>query len=276
MQSPIWLLVTKDAINILFWFVNIAFFGVTAVLGIKTYISAKKTILQPIKTEIFKEQVKEFSKILNFFNAKKETKIREDFAIEKLYRANVLALLDEYAKTFFDYEVDIDKRPYNKQDCPSTLVTKAGMEKFFSLVDDDSKSEVAATRNDERPDPRVRAALWADYECFMLHIPKEYSEKLEELNFIKSSPLLTKESVKLIENFEKALSENREILMNTLTEVSKELPHRYPSQKALTGATHYWVSNKYNAKVQSLEEPATKIIEYIRNYYKVDEILEVK
>lgn len=271
-QSPQWLIVTKDIINIIFWFANITFFVITTAIGIKTYKSAKRTLLQPIKTEVFKEQIKEYSKILNFFSAKDETSLQNEFAFDKLFRANTIATFDQYAITFFDYKPNLDEKPYSSEKCPSKLVTQEGMEKHFRRIDDHMTTEVAVTK--EKPDSRVRAALWAEYKCTMLHIPREMKEKNKELELLKSSPLLSKQLVELIEEFEESLRLNKHMLMDVLTEVSKEFVRKYPSPESLSKMTYHWIWNKLNKKLLPLEEPAHKIIEYIRDYYKVDELID--
>lgn len=272
--SPDWLLLTKDWVNVIFWVINIAFLITTAVIGFLTFRAAKKTVLQPIKTEIFKEQIKEFSRILEYFNGKSESELRDDIVLNKLFHANVIAMFDRFAMVFYDYKINRDERPYNTEECPSSIITKEGMEKHFTLVNEYKKSEEIKVEK-STPDPRVRAALWADYECFMIHIPREYSEKLRELTLIKSSPLLTKKCVELIEEYEKALSYNLKQLRIILTNCAKELPTKYPTFDALSESSTSWIWSQYNRKLKSLKDPSEKLINYLRNYYNVDEILNI-
>jgi hypothetical protein len=53
----VWIGYLKDALQCLF-------FIVTGVLVVITYLGTRKTLLQPIRTEVFKEQLKVFSRIL--------------------------------------------------------------------------------------------------------------------------------------------------------------------------------------------------------------------
>ena len=43
------------------------FFIVVGTVTVLTYLKAKRTLLQPIRTEIFKEQIKTFAELLGFF-----------------------------------------------------------------------------------------------------------------------------------------------------------------------------------------------------------------
>src|SRR5438128_11734785 len=59
---------------------NAAFFLVVGIITILTYRQAKKTILQPLKTEIFKQQIQLFTDLLKLFVGKDEIDLREQFA----------------------------------------------------------------------------------------------------------------------------------------------------------------------------------------------------
>ena len=49
-------------------FFNIIFFATMSILAILSYLQARKTLFSPIKTEIFKLQVKELQEVINIFN----------------------------------------------------------------------------------------------------------------------------------------------------------------------------------------------------------------
>ncbi len=85
--------------------INLAFesilFITVGVITVLTYLHAKDTILQPMRTELFKIQMEELSKVLKFFVGQEENDLREKFAFSKLINVNAIALIDEYASIFF-------------------------------------------------------------------------------------------------------------------------------------------------------------------------------
>ncbi|OUP40869.1 hypothetical protein [Pseudoflavonifractor sp. An187] len=77
--------------------------GTVAVL---MFLSARKTILQPMKTEVFKNQVEVFTSIMKLFNGKTESEIRHAFDFDEMLRANIFKLLDDYLETFYNVTFD--------------------------------------------------------------------------------------------------------------------------------------------------------------------------
>lgn len=62
--------------------VQTAFYAVVATVTILTYMHARRTLFQPVRTEIFKEQLKELSQVLAPFVGKSEADLRNFFALE--------------------------------------------------------------------------------------------------------------------------------------------------------------------------------------------------
>lgn len=119
-QGVIWTQVIKDVAQIFFWVT-------VPVVSIVTYVRARKTILQPLRTEVFKLQLEEMKKVLALFLGKRELDLREAFGLYKLVMANATMMYDGYAHQFFDIEVDHNKRPYAGSECPATIFTKDAM-----------------------------------------------------------------------------------------------------------------------------------------------------
>lgn len=118
------------------------FYVLTGTVALLTYLGARKTILQPIKTEIFRNQVEVFTSIMKLFNGKSEYEIRQAFGFKEMLRANILSLLDDYAQVFFDINIDPDKRPYNKRDCPRSMITPEFAERYLVAPTVSVESEI--------------------------------------------------------------------------------------------------------------------------------------
>jgi uncharacterized protein YbcI len=114
--------------------VQIGFFIVVAAVTVLTYSKAKRTLLQPIRTEVFKEQIKVFAEILSYFTGKNEVDLATDAAIDELWRANAFSLLDDYGRLFFDLKIDSETRPYSTKLCPMATFTKEAAGKHLVLI----------------------------------------------------------------------------------------------------------------------------------------------
>src|SRR4030042_1319163 len=261
-----WSTYAKDIAQVFFWITM----GVVAIL---TYRRAKKTILQPLRTEVFKVQLKEMSAILSMFVGKGEIELRNAFAFDKLLLVNTVSMYDAYAKTFFDYKVDYDKRPYSTNECPTILVTEEGMMKFGKLDDAHLRKDVPASSEEEK-DPRVRAALWADYVKYDLSIPRQFSEQEKKIDDMLENPLLPTECVKLLNEYREVVNKNVNLVRNLLTKCAKEMPTKYPSLGKLNSSSFAWINNQFAEEFIHLKPEADKIITFVRSRYDVDNLLK--
>ena len=94
---------------------NILFFIVVGSVTVLTYLKANKSILQPMENEIFKNQLTEFTNIMDIFNGKSEVELREYFGLSDLIKVNAFFMLDNYASLFFGMNIDKERRPYNHE-----------------------------------------------------------------------------------------------------------------------------------------------------------------
>ena len=144
-------------------------------------------------------------------------------------------------------------------------------EKNFKIVDEPIEPDVSEKKAD-KPDPRVRAALWQEYQYGILKIPSQYSDMANELRKSLESPVLPSKCAKLIEEFLVCVDGNAAKITETLTECAKELPEKYPTLEKLQKASLSWISNKYLDKFEHLKPKADEIIESIRTHWNIDEL----
>jgi hypothetical protein len=248
--------------------VQTVFFLTVGIVTILTYLKAKKTLLQPLRTEIFKEQIKVFAEILAVFSGKGETQLRDDFAFDQFFHANAMHLLDEYAKHFFDVEIDADKRPYNTTDCPQAILTHDTL----VLADEHTWPEPPAPSNPA--DLRTRAASWSQFKFSTVSLPHETVNARDNLERLSRSPLVPKALSEHLVAFDKRLEMNFIALRELFTEAARELPEKYPTLQALEKASLMWLHNRYNQEFQPLEPPAVVISDYLREYFTTDELLK--
>lgn len=251
---------------------QIGFFILIGAISLLTYIKARKTLLQPIRTEIFKEQLKLFQRLLSYFTGKSELELREVFAFEELFHVNCLKLLDDYASSFFGIEIERDGRPYNTPNCPETMVSLEDAERYFEL--DTKPLRPEAAKQEPRSDARTRAATWRKYKYSLISLPRRHLEARRELANITDSPLLPKGYLLLVEDYVKTVHENVSALGQILTECAARLPEKYPTAEHLQKASTGWIWNQYNRGFQDLEEKATSISSFVREYFSTDTLLK--
>jgi hypothetical protein len=232
-----------------------------------TYLKAKRTLLQPIRTEIFKEQIKLFTEVLSMFTGKGEIELREDLAFDEFFKANCCMLFDAYASLFFDIKFDQEKRPYSKKLCPVSILHQDAVELADNYVEGDN-------RVPEKPGANTRAAIWSNHKHLEICLPQKHLNAMKRIKAIKDSPLLPKKCLELIEDYEKTINDNLLLLRDILNEVASEFPSKYPNFSVMKKASTNWVTNKYVDKFSHLEPKAKAITTYIRKYYLTDELLQ--
>lgn len=245
---------------------HITFFGVTGTVAILTYRSAKKTILQPIKTEVFKEQIKEFSKTLELFYGKDEIALRDDFAIEELIQNNITMMVDSYASLFFDLEPN-EEREF-KNNAMYRVTRKYAEENFKPANDYISKD--TSTKEKVKPHESTKHSIWMDYHHGMLYIPAEFEEMTKKIESLINNPLLPKRLIELLNEYKDLSNKNAEIIRNIIDESSKEMPTKYVNQEQLMKFSYLWIRQKINHDLIEFQPQAKKIIEYLREYYQAD------
>lgn len=261
-----WKLIT-DNIGTVKDSIQIIFFAVIATLGLLTYLKAKKTLLQPIKTEIFKEQVKAFADVLKFFSGKGEVQLREELGFSEFFHANCLAFFDNYAHLFFEIDIDIEKRPYRNELCPITIFREEDLE----LADDYTIPDSNKVKS--KPDPNTKASIWLSKKNIPLRIPRKMTEAQEQIEKFIQSPLLPKKCVELIEDYRGQMRKNMMVINEILLECSQEMPAKYSNLEIMKKASTNWVHTKYIGRFEHLEPKARKLVDFVRKYYLTDELL---
>lgn len=260
-----------DVLDLIKTVAQIGFCVIIATVAVLTFNQARKTILQPIRTEVFKAQLQEMTKILTLFVGKGETDLRHDFAFDKAVFANTCRMFDSYRFTFFDQRAELDTRPYNRTECPSSIVT----EKHLRPADDHLKIEKGDRNSEEtRRDPRVRAALWADYDHGELHVPRKYSTTDDKLQQFLENPLLPTECVRLLGEYKELAKKNLFRIRDVMTECAKEMPDKYPNIDQLNKASGDWIRHRYVKEFEHMKEKADAIVSFVRQHYSVDTIMQ--
>jgi hypothetical protein len=244
---------------------QVLFYITLGVVTVLTYRQAKRTILQPLRTEVFKIQLEELTKVLSLFLGKDEIALTKQYDLDRIFEANCEMMLDRYAAVQFDVEVDRDERPYRLSEFPYAQVRAEYLE-----VVDDYISQDEAPRS-EKPEGET----WDTYQHGTVVYSKEFVDARKELEGLLESPVLPSKCAALIEEFVDTLGEYVGGLDRFLTSVSRELPEKYPTLDLLQRAELYWLENRYRDKAPKLKPKADPIVRFVRHYYGSDDLLEV-
>lgn len=248
---------------------QVLFFITVSTVTILTYLKAKKTLLQPIRTEIFKEQLKIFADILKEFTGKTEVELRSSFGFEKVFFANTWELYSHYASHFFDVPAGEMKKPYDDKEFPAAHFDP---DTEVELCDDFVVREKTDAKS--KPDPRTKTAIWGKHKVQMLKLPKELVDKQEEFRKIMDSPLLPKPLLALLDAYLSKANRNLVLLKELLTECAQEMPEKYSNIDELKNASFDWIHHRYLERFEGISPQAKKITDYLRDHFSVDGMLE--
>jgi hypothetical protein len=258
-----WIAGTRDV-------AQIGFFVTVAAVTVLTYRRARATLLQPIRTEVFKEQVKLLGSLQEMLVAKGEVELLSDFGLDELFTANSVLMYDNYASTLFNRKVDATTRPYHTDKCPGAVVTESYLEKFAVPLDQPFDVDSPPYLPSEGLDRDGRLKLWADYEHGSVCVPRQFSVQKAKLDKLIASPLVPTELVKLLRSFESLLNENITITSSLLTESAAKMPHHYPDLQCMTNASLGWLHTSWVSKLKPLEPIANEICTFVRRYFHTD------
>ncbi len=243
------------------------FFITIAAVAVLTYLRAKRTLLQPIRTEVFKEQLRIINEVSSHFIGKTESDLRKDLDFGSLISINAIKMMDEYISLFFDKKFDLKERPYSDKNCPSSIATEDALTKAdFHLWPESPNS-------DKTPDARTKAAIWSNYKFQITSLTKTHCVNYEKLQKLTRSPLLPTECAKLVDGYLRIVFLNVILILEVLTAVSKELPEKYPNEETLKKASLSWIHNRYNEEFKDLEPLAREIETFLRTYLGTDSLI---
>jgi hypothetical protein len=255
-------------------FFQIVFFCVVVTVTILSYLQAKKTLFTPIKTETFKMQIKSFEEILAFFQSKTETDLTHQFDFDFMVAANFRIMFTDYINTFFKNEIKVNddamKELFTK--FAGGVVTMSFAEKNFHSPEYFEKIE--PEKEEEITNPALILEKWKNYEYGQVHYSKVFSDEMDKLTKLIASPLLTSDLKQKMTNFESKVRGNLVLIGNVLTKLSQELPQKFPTAKSIDKLDLTGVWNRYNHEMENLEPDAKEILNYIRQYLKIETLID--
>jgi hypothetical protein len=258
---------TQDIVGLIKDIAQIVFWAIAATVALVTYRQARRTILQPIRTEVFKAQLAALSEILGMFIGKMELDLRHAFDFEKLFQVNTLALYDAFAANFFDIHFDHGTRSYDE--CPM-FEGAATYNPGVAINHVEGGEEI----NAPAPDPRLRAARWASYNHDRLYINKEFVTMEARLSAILENPLLPSGLIELLAKYRSIACQNRSLVRDVLVAGAQEMAEKYPSLELFRRSKFDWLHHRYIDGFKHLRPTADEITKYIRAHFDVESLMQ--
>ncbi|MFF8813319.1 hypothetical protein [Streptomyces pactum] len=250
--------------QIIFWLAT----STVAALG---YMNARKTIFQPLRTEIFKKQIEALSSALELFVGKGEEELAEDFDMRFGVRANIYQMYDAYLKYAFKRKRPDDKLEYRPELCPSAWVHEDYLK--LDLEDKVEATEESGTRKKKTSE---EGKPW-EFRAGMIAVPRKYGEREAEFRAVLDNPVLPVVVADLIEQYLETVRSYLGAVGPVLEECSIEMPDRYPTLEDILRARFGWIDNRLaeyrcNNGI-SLSDSATAVVHEIRTYFDSDNLL---
>ncbi|QHD05971.1 hypothetical protein [Pseudomonas sp. R76] len=250
---------------------NILFFLIVGSITILSYLQARKTLFAPIRTEVFKLQLKIFEEVLGFFQNKTEIEFIKECDLNLIIRLNTYQMVDSYVDNFFASEVKIDKE--HQKEVYKILTRAIVSEKYLRPITEGPEDSATEPPKKVITNPAILLSNWQKYE----HPAIAYTEKLAdtqaELKRLSISPILPSNIRRLITEFNDLITKNLFLVGESTTEFSQRMPDLAPRTSDLQKFNPSLAANLYNSKRIAFEPKAEEILTAINNYLKIEQLM---
>ena len=257
-----------DAVRIIRDLIEIAFFVLAGTIALCTYLQARKTVLQPMKTETFKAQLALLDKVALFFCGKIETQLRDSLGFKELSRTNAMKLVDDFAEDHSDKKIDRATRPYSQEDIALyDLNLKSPIAEDYVLPFDGTPHTIVSTGD------RKRQRDWDAYVWEEFYYPAVFQGQRMKLAELASSPLLPVPVLKAVTAFQNRVEENIQVLKDVLDSLGREWHRKIQDGKTLA-LSWMLVHNQFSHKFIPFDDVAEEVTRSIRAYTQASKVLD--
>lgn len=243
---------------------NILFFIFTGLLAFLSYLNARRTLFSPIKTEIFKMQVKEFELIIDRFRDADEAKIISQFDEEKILFMNFCKIMMKYSEFAFDQRIKFPA--YDTSDICGRIISPELVEKCIVKI------EVFSNDPEEtQSDPNTQS--WIDNKFGVLDITKKYIKNSNKIKKLAASPILPEIISRRLWEIPKDQDKNLKLMIDVLEEFRIEPPSICPRFEDMAKINHSGIFNKYNERRKEIMPSIDCINSDIKNHLKIEKII---
>lgn len=242
--------------------VQILFWCLVGTLSLLTYLHARRTVFQPLKTEVFKLQIAALTHISEELHGKGEWELVKDFDLDWIVHEGSWRILHQYGL----------------QD----LQAGSNLGDLLGTLDAQEMSQNPASHwNRLKPtwtplEPSKVIEREEFTKLSRLHMSKKFLSAKQKLKVLSADPLLPTEVSQALDEFIDRVERNSHLLMRLSEAIAPGLRDQYPTIESLNKANVGWIHNKWNDAREKLEPAATNVLAKIREYYQPDLIGFVK
>jgi hypothetical protein len=253
---------------------NIVFFLTVSIVGVLSYVHAKRTVFAPLRTETFKLQLKVLEELFEFFQHKGEVELGNDFDFQSIVALNTLQLRDAYVKAFFGNKLAINEEGQKKRRelLPYALIS----EEFLEPIGEDDHRKPAQPPRSVPDSPALQLAEWKTYKHGSIGFTRKYSDHRDALQRFVRSPLLPEALRDKLRAYDRIAAENLMHVGQVLTEAAQDLPEKFNTVEEVQKFRPDWAWNRFNNKMKPFEPTANEILKFVNDYLKVDRLTSLE
>jgi len=242
-------------------------------VAVVTLRRASVTLLQPLRTEVFKAQLEELRELLQLLAWKGEVALREQVGFGELVTANVFRIHDLFFRDVYGVPVNEDERLYSLENCPLSLVHEdfllprtAGAGPFF-------RSQQLEVVN-PHPSPADARLSWSTFRLDELRLPNKFTNFTEHLRRVLSSPMLPAPVSQRLDELLKTIDKNLNILSDVLSSSGRTLPGKFTEPNPPRTVDVEWIKDLYFSRFIALQPRVDAVVQAIREYLATDRLLK--
>lgn len=256
-----------EIISIIKDIVNILFLILTGILGILTYLKARKTILQPLKSETAKKQFELLSSMYDEFN--KAPCMEMVFGYQNIVFLNTFHLLDEYAlitpkeelKNILEHECIAGTIFTSKDGCVKTL------EEVAIFENEEKNTKVTP---EQRKKKLRQEALDGNIYFEIIYYPKKTYELISKINSYSHSPFIPKKIAIQLDILEQEFHKNLKIMKDVIEVFAKSFAERVKNKANLKFDID-GIYNDFHSKATSHQKTIDNLLNEIRKHLYIDD-----
>lgn len=251
---------TPEVVQVVFW-------AVGSIVAIKTYQRAKKGLLQPAKTEVFKLQVAKLQSLLDALDWNGEADALSRSGVGSSFDLNVQQLVDAYALTvgLRPSDEDMKRRP---KSAAQLLRAEVANKELMPI-------EVGAKKSANFKG-EVTIPEWGSYRHRAVQVSQQMQGTLDTINRFQSDPVIPSfvaEQLKLLrEEIVSALG----AIGDTMDQAADLIPKHYRDADAVRNADWHWIHNLHPAEARyDFYQRVASLRSDIRSYLKSDQMFDL-
>jgi hypothetical protein len=247
----------------------------TLTIAVLTYRQARKTILQPLRTEVFKEQIRVFGKIQELFLARTRWDLSEQLGLVDLVGVNCQAMVDTYARVVLGYQYEWPTRDWEackrKGNSFNILELAAAPRQVVELL---------LSRSTKLPDydPIIqpingdKLAGWKNYNHPVIFYHDSFVDAEKRLNGLAASPVLPGDCQECIRTFLDYMHKFPDEMRRKLVEIAETLPAKDPRVEDVVWDKFRYVYQDVLCEISDFTPTVEALIKSIRGHLNPDDL----